>query len=375
MDTIQLNAEHDTSVTCIPNQFIERYMPNANGEYVKVYLYLLRLLSHPTGNCNLTQLADIFEYTMRELDRALKYWERMGLLELRYNDANELCGITILDLPGPDSSPDDFTKESKKRPLVSESKPQEETLTPIPCEVPNAEVHVLTPTSRPEYTKDDVKNFSKQEGVSELLFIAEQYLKKPLTQTEVNSFLYWYDTLHFSTELIEYLVEYCVSREHRSVRYMDKVALSWAEAGIRDVAQAKQEANLYNQANYTVLKALGIKGRNLVDLETAMIHKWTNDFGFSLDLITEACTRTIQATHQPSFEYTDKILTNWHKAKVKELADVEKLDASFKNAKKAAERPVATTANRPVMNRFNNFNQRTYDYDQLEQQMLNRNRN
>jgi DnaD/phage-associated family protein len=351
-------------------------MPNANGEYVKVYLYLLRLLSAPNTDCSLTKLAELFEYSMRELNRALTYWERMGLLELQYNNDKELCKITLLQIPSPGTSPDDYPKSRDKiSPLMSTELKVPDTTNPAPNKATEAEVSSTSTASRPEYTKDDVKNFSKQEGVSELLFIAEQYLKKPLTQTEVNTFLYWYDTLHFSTDLIEYLVEYCVSREHRSVRYMDKVAISWSEAGIHDVTQAKQEANLYNQANYTVMKALGIKGRNLVELETTMIQKWTNDYGFSLDLITEACSRTIQSTHQPSFEYADKILTNWHKAKVKELSDVEKLDASFKNAKKASERPVSTTASRPVVNRFNNFNQRTYDYDQLEQQMLNRNRN
>ena len=30
-----------TSVTCVSDLFIENYMPGANGDYVKIYLYLL----------------------------------------------------------------------------------------------------------------------------------------------------------------------------------------------------------------------------------------------------------------------------------------------------------------------------------------------
>ncbi len=368
MDTILLKAEQPVSETSVPNIFIDRYMPSANGEYVKVYLYLLRLLSQPEAGCSLSQLADLFEYSMRELSRAFRYWERMGLLEMQYNENNELCEVTLLKLSDSTSGPDPFSKAPAET-ETSESTISVKSVSTPPKAPSSAE------TSHREYSKDELKNFSNREDVGELIFIAEQYLKKPLTHTELNTFLYWYDTLHFSTELIVYLVEYCVSRDHRSVRYMDKVALSWAEAGIRDVDAAKQISNLYSQANYAVIKALGIKGRNLVELETAMIEKWTKEYHFSLDIITEACNRTITATHQPSFEYADKILTNWHNANVKELADIERLDSNFKKAKRGVERPVHTNISKPAINRFNNFSQRTYDYDQLEQQMLNRNRN
>ena len=161
---------------------------------------------------------------------------------------------------------------------------------------------------------------------------------------------------------------------------MDKVALSWSDAGISTVEQAKKNANLYSQANYAVIKALGIKGRNLIESETDMIQKWTNEFQFSLDIITEACSRTINTTHQPSFDYTDKILTNWYNANVKELSDIEKLDQNYQKTKKSSEKNNPRSISQGYVaktstNRFNNFSQRTYDYEKLEQQMLNRNRN
>ena len=116
------------------------------------------------------------------------------------------------------------------------------------------------------------------------------------------------------------------------------------------------------------MKALGIKGRNLVELETAMIQKWTEAFGFSLDIVEEACARTISATHQPSFEYTDRILTNWHKAGVKTLADIKQLDEAYQKNKR-----VPVSNEKAGNNKFNNFTQRTYDYDQLEKKLLSRN--
>ena len=361
MDQIILQAEHSNQVTCISNIFIDEYMPSANGEYVKLYLYLLRCLTVPGMDCSLTHIADIFECSLRDLNRALVYWERMGLLELTYNNEMLLCGITLLDITH-HTTPPDFPKKTVVTPEITK------------------EPEVASKAVRKEYTKDEIKSFSDREDVCELIFIAEHYLQKPLTHTELHSILYWYDSLHFSLDLIEYLIEYCVGREHKSIRYMDKVALSWSDAGISTVEQAKKNANLYSQANYAVIKALGIKGRNLIESETVMIQKWTNEFQFSLDIITEACSRTINTTHQPSFDYTDKILTNWYNANVKELSDIEKLDQNYQKTKKSSEKNNPRSISQGYVaktstNRFNNFSQRTYDYEKLEQQMLNRNRN
>ena len=42
MSDVKIHTSDGRQVTCVPNAFIDRYMRDANGEYVKVYLYLLR---------------------------------------------------------------------------------------------------------------------------------------------------------------------------------------------------------------------------------------------------------------------------------------------------------------------------------------------
>lgn len=56
------------------------------------------------------------------------------------------------------------------------------------------------------WSADRKKELSSQEEVKQLLYIAEQYLAKQLSSTEVNHILYFYDELHFSSDLIEYLI-------------------------------------------------------------------------------------------------------------------------------------------------------------------------
>jgi len=360
MDEIVLQRESDANVTGISNIFIDQYMPSANGEYVKVYLYLLRLAQSNNTTCSPSRIADIFDHTEKDILRALIYWERMGLLELVYENGKDLSTVRILDLPKPNHSDPDPEKCSAPATAKLEASSKSEASSSDASVQNNA---------RKEYSRNQLAEFTEKEDIQELLFISERYIGRPLNTTEIETIFFWYDDLHFSSDLIEYLIEYCVNRGHTGIHYMDKVALSWAEIDIRTVAQAKKSANLHSRANYTVIKALGIKGRNLVELETTMIQKWTEQYAFSLDIVEEACTRTISATHQPSFEYTDRILTNWHKAGVKSLDDVRKLDETYQQNKKVSVSKEKSGAN----NKFNNFVQRSYDYDQLEKKLLSRN--
>ena len=89
----------------------------------------------------------------------------------------------------------------------------------------------------------------------------------------MNTFIYLYDELSFSSDLIAYLVEYCVSKNHTAIRYIEATALKWAESGIRTVTAAKQEAKIHSPAYYAVMRSFGITGRNLVPSETDYIEK------------------------------------------------------------------------------------------------------
>ena len=388
MATIPLVWDCHSTTTTISNTFIDFYMAEANGEYVKVYLYLMRLIGDSSKECSISAIADRLDHTEKDILRALKYWERAGLLVLSYESDKSVSGIRILDIPAPvcDSKPatdrvttskaaassvptaaSSASTEAASGKASSATLPAEPVLNILDEPAPKAvrSTHKATTAKRKEYSADEIEAFSATPDVTELLFVFESYLKKALSATDMNTILYWYDGLSFSADLIEYLAEYCISKGHTSLRYMDKVALSWHEAGITTVEQAKENAATHSKAYYTVMKALGINGRNLVEQEIAYVDRWYKEYAFDLDLIKEACRRTIAATHQPSFEYTDTILTNWHKNQVHNMTDVAKLDAAHTKAPK----PTGNTTVRRTG--FSNFNQRNNDYDALEAMLLN----
>lgn len=365
MKDIRLHTDSKTTATCVPNAFIDNYMADANGEFVKIYLYLLRSMSYG-DDFSISDMADKFEHTEKDIFRALKYWEKMNILHMEYDDNGDLCGICLSDSAQPDlpSPPPDSTKNKIPSGMEAVSATEHPPVAPeTPSPVSDA---------RPEYTLEQLENFQKEDGVCALMFIAEKYLGRTLNSTDSSTILYWYDTLHFSPELIEYLIESCVDKGHSSIRYMDKVALAWASSGYTTVEQAKQASSIHSQTTYAIMKAFGISGRTLADYELKFVERWTKEYGFSLDIIIEACRRTIQAIHQPSFEYAESILCSWKKNRIQHLEDISVLDNAFQKTKNLNGRTVSVAkSSKPaaVKNRFTSYPQRSYDMSELERQL------
>lgn len=385
-------------------------MPKANGEFVKVYLYLLRATGSGAGIATISEIADHFSNTEADIIRALNYWASEGILQVQTGADGQIIGINLcsLSVSGMQAAQsniqsavaDNAAQNNLQNSVVNNAAQNilqnsvvnnaAQNISTVNTRMHDSVVEKLksqTPdkaaSSQKEYTLDEIKEFRKNPDISELFFIIETYLKHTLSSTDTNMVLYWLDELHFSTDLVEYLVEYCITKGHSSLRYMNKVALGWADAGIKTVDQAKDDAAAHSQIYYSVMKALGITGRNLVDSEVSLINKWVGEYGFDIELVKAACSKTISAIQKPSFEYTDSILANWRKKDVHTLKDVEVLDANFAKANKASATGSSQSTNaangssKPKSNnsssknKFNNFNQRNNDYDKLEKLFLN----
>lgn len=397
MTAINISSDIATSFTTVSDIFIDQYMPKANGEFVKVYLYLLRATGSGAGIATISEIADHFSNTEADIIRALNYWASEGILQLQSGADGQIMGINLCSLSVSGMQAAQSNIQSAVADNAAQNNLQNSVVNNAAQNISTANIRMQdsvveklksqttdkASSSQKEYTLDEIKEFRKNPDISELFFIIETYLKHTLSSTDTNMVLYWLDELHFSTDLVEYLVEYCITKGHSSLRYMNKVALGWADAGIKTVDQAKDDAAAHSQIYYSVMKALGITGRNLVDSEVSLINKWVGEYGFDIELVKAACSKTISAIQKPSFEYTDSILANWRKKDVHTLKDVEVLDANFAKANKASATGssqgtnAANGSSKPKSNnsssknKFNNFNQRNNDYDKLEKLFLN----
>lgn len=359
MKELKLTKYVQTNATVLDNEFIDHYMVRANGEYVKVYLLLLRHMNQSSGYLSVSELADLLECTEKDILRALRYWKSEGLLD-------------YLDDTPDDPSP----KSTAPSPAASSGLHDVQSgymTSSIPADSVSDSAALASTTNIQQY-----RSRKERAEFKELLFVAEQYLGKTLSATDIDQITYFYDTLNMSVELIEYLIEYCVENGHKSMHYINKVALSWHEENITTVNLAKTSSFLYNKNCYCVLNAYGIKGRGPAASEIAYIRKWSEEYGFALEVILEACDRTMNSIHQPSFDYTDSILKRWKDKNVRQLKDIDAVDADYRKEKERAkelakERKRQQQTQKPVNsqnNKFNNFDGRSYDMNDLERRLV-----
>ncbi|HAE44785.1 MAG TPA: DNA replication protein DnaD [Lachnospiraceae bacterium] len=388
MSFLTLNGYLPHNITIVPNEFLDRYMPHANGEFVKVYLLLLRL-SAERQSFSMSDAADMLSCTEKDIIRALRYWEKAGILELLQHQDGTVSGITFLPTSSSEGSSankaDDSASGSLRNgtgapasgtfrnetaapaagtfrnetvapaagPSESEAERQDQT-------GPASGEKVLTP-KRKQLTAARLSQLENTEEFTYLIFVAGQYLGRNLTRTDVDTLGYFYDELHMSADLIEYLIEYCVGNGHKTIRYIETVGLAWHSDGIMTVQEAKDSAGRYNKDYYAIFKALGIQSHSPISAEIQIMDKWMHTYHFTMDMIREACTRTIMNTAKPTLAYADKILTRWYNDNIKSLEDVKREDENHQKKQSKDRKVQKNGKGTSPSGSFYNFEQRQYD--------------
>lgn len=375
MGFLTIYQDNYTDSTVISNRFIDDYMQAANDAQLKIYLYLIRMMSARLGT-SISDIADKFNYTEKDVLRALKYWEKKHLLTLDCDEHKNITGIHLLDSnAGADmlsitagaAAASLVTYPQAAAAMTAYPTAAAQSSTPQAAEPtrPVRPAQSVEPAQsipeKPNYSAEQLRAFKANEDSARLLFVAEQYLKKPLSAGDVRSIFFIMDRLGFSEDLTDYLLQYCVDRGKRDFRYIEKVAISWAEQGISTPKQAASLAGRYDRSFYEIMRALG-KSSMPTDTEASYIERWQKTYGFETDVILDACERTVLATDSHRFEYAESILKHWYAIGVHHRNDIKALDADHRRAKSSRRQ---TTGNK-----FNQFAQNNYDFDALEQELL-----
>lgn len=362
-------------------------MPEANGSFVKVYLYLLRQMGTATPVLTIEMMADMLSNTEADILRALRYWKKQGLLEIEEKEG-EITHLCLLPLesspsvsepfPSPVSVPHVSGAALSEFSASTEQTASENTLSepagivPVAAE-PSPARSASTPAvtrelpPRQNYTPLMAEALKKDLEINSCLNSVESLLGTTMSDAHMQLILYLMSDLGFSRELILTLYETALARDKRSSRYIEAIALDWAKKGIRTPEEAMEETHQFHGTYKVVATALGIK-RPLAPAERAIIDRFA-EFHFTDDILAEACNRTVLQSGDTNLNYTASILADWHKKGVKTLDDIKECDKSF-HRKKQAEGKKKDTGRK---NQFQNFPQRAYsqsDYDNLEKQLL-----
>jgi len=342
MKKLFLRTQLKADTVAVPAELFDEPLSSASGEALKVYLCLLRASQDAAEVLSLEEVADRFDLTGKKLTQILVFWEELGFLRLEHTGA-EVSGVELLK-PGAKTPEEPYVRPVSPVPVTPDG--------PAACVKPAPEKPV------------NIHDLDTDESFTELLALAEYYLKRPLSSTLRETLGIVYLLFNRQSDVVEYLLEYCIEQGHQSPRYMETVARGWKDEGFTTLAEVRSAAQSRNRLYYSIKKAFGITNRALVREESTLAGQWVQKF--DMELILEACGRTMAAIHTPSFQYADSILKAWEEKGAKSLQDVEGIDRErkAKMAKPSDTGNGSGSADRPK-NSFRNFDERKTDYSEL----------
>ena len=300
-------------------------MPFARGEFVKVYLLLLKYNFSNEPGVNSSILASSLNLLESDVMNALNYWNDQGVIKFVPVDKMNNFSIEFVPLDNDLSST-------------------------------SPDVNLLDALNNTE-TNDMLRDI-------------ERILCRPLSTKEMEIYLGWQKDFSFTSELILILIEYCASKGKVDYRYIEKVALAWNDMGIKTIEKAqghiKQTEDKWVKIRQ-ILNYLGINNSEIMKPQEELLNKWINVYKFDIQLIKKACDICFQRLNRADFKYIDGILSKWFNDNIKTLDDVAIKDKQHKNNYKNS----STNYQKNLKaSGFNNFEPRSYDYDSLEKKLL-----
>lgn len=320
MSTYNIVSQFHPQVLVLPVEVIDRYLAKANPVFVKVYLYALRLSQFGIAvSCE--DLAGQLGLLESDVTQAFSYWETAGLLKTDKEGAD--IRITLLQ--------------------PSEQNPQQ----------------------KPVYkSKDIAAAVSEDSKLRELFDFAQCQLGKPLTPKDCELLYGIVDWLGLAPEVIMVIFNLAVARKKQSMSYVERVAIEWHRNGIDTIEKAEQhlkELEDTEQLFYQFRKLTQVGSRRLTALEQEYVLRWTNEYIMSMEMLRIAYEQTVLNTGKLAFPYMDKILKNWHEAKVYQPADIDRVSKK-------------KTGGRAKTNRFINYQDEHQDFSDVEASALKRRR-
>ena len=299
------------SNTTIPDIFFTQYLPEANGDFIKVYLYIL-FLSKYDKDIKINDLCKKLGLSLKVIQDAMKYWEEQGVITKKntgfvFNNLQEL------------------------------------------------ELHHLYKPKAALSAEQIQKSAESQKRAKTIEYINNKFFSGLMPTTWYPDIELWFKKYNFDDEVMIALFEYCFDKSALHRNYMQVVADSWFKNKIKtfndlDLYYEKQE-KLNKMANM-ISKKLGLS-RQLTQYEYAYIEKWFIDFGYSFDIIEIALKRTTSKVN-PSFDYIDKLITDWHDRGFKTAEQVNKFLADIKQKNKDIKQLEKKTG-------YQTYEQRSYD--------------
>ena len=198
---------------------------------------------------------------------------------------------------------------------------------------------VIADRGLPAYTSTELSAIidDKSKNMPALIRECEHVMGKVFNAAEAGTVAGMVDYLGLDGEYVVILLTHCVKMGKKSMRYVEKTALSLHDEGITDAEALSDylrriEARAEFEGRIRTLYGMG--DRKLSPKEKKIIETWVGTMQYGMDMIELAFEVNADATHDPNLSYTDSILQRWHAAGYRTPADAEQDMAEYRRRKK-----------------------------------------
>ena len=231
----------------------------------------------------------------------------------------------------------------------------------------------VTIEQRPQYDPMELSMYAeKNPDVKKLFSMTQKYLGRLLTHNDLSGIFSIYTWVGLSLPVIEKLLEYCAEKNHRNIRYIERVAIDWAENEITTPEAAEEKIRMYNMDFRRIMRAMGQGGRAPIQREEKYMTTWIKEYSIPVEVIEYACEKTVLNTGKAAFAYADKILSQWKENDVRSVEEARVVERKAVEEKKNKVSTSKKVAPKKSKSRFVNFEQRNYDFEEYERRELER---
>ncbi|MCD1147729.1 DnaD domain protein [Peptoniphilus sp. KCTC 25270] len=286
--------EMDFGDTSIENIFLNDYMPQANGDFVKVYLIAYQLAKQGVNEAvHLSHDAIAQRLGILESDviRAWDYWEEEGIIEKIFDSETDDFGVRFLNLK------ELYTKNVYSRMYGGESKGEK----------------FYRSLDNPE--------------IANLFSQASYYMRRDLPYQQKQKIGEWIELYNMPPRLIIEAFRYGTeSKGKRSLAYIEGIVRNWADENVRTPEALEENFRRRDDVYYRynrLMQCMGIGHKGYIEEDALRVDSWHKSWGFSMEMLEEAAKRTSKSKN-PNWNYMEKILLSWKSKEIFTLADVEK---------------------------------------------------
>ncbi|BCI60231.1 DnaD domain protein [Solibaculum mannosilyticum] len=305
------------AVFAVPSAVVDKHLKLAGSAQLKALLWLLR---HAGEKAGIDDVASAIGLSRLDTMDALQYWVEAGLLSPMDD------GFAPSSSPSADETSVSSAKGSEpSAPALDADPVSEKQEAPVSTpSSPGKPSHIPAPSPKPD-SREVLRRAQECEDIAFLLQETQIRFGRPLSPAEISTLVWLHDYNGLPTGVILMIIEFAQSREKCSMRYIEKVAVNWADEEIDTLEKAERKlAQIHTaQCNWNQLcSALGISSRSPSAREATYTERWMQEWSFSTDIIRMAYEECVNNTGNLNFSYMNKVLERWHKANVKTPKDV-----------------------------------------------------